>query len=262
MLFMVSTEIDPGKKFPEASSETPTTVFGRPIDDDAKEFNKAVVGTIKSVLFDTLFAGKDRDYARFYALETIARMPYFSYLSVLHLYETLGMWRKKEYLKIHFAEEWNELHHLLIMEELGGNKNFFDRLVAQVVSVGYFWIAYFLYIFNPTLAYNMNQAVEEHAYATYDEFLKENKEKLKLLPATGVAKDYYRDGDLYMFDEFQTATCEPRRPKCDTLYDVFVNIRDDEKEHINTMVSLQGGKQLHSVHDMDAECELSDDFFA
>jgi ubiquinol oxidase len=63
----------------------------------------------------------DRHYARFYALETIARVPYFSYLSVLHLYETLGWWRKADFLKIHFAESWNELHHLLIMEELGGN---------------------------------------------------------------------------------------------------------------------------------------------
>ena len=29
----------------------------------------------------------DRHYARFYALETIARVPYFAYTSVLHLYE-------------------------------------------------------------------------------------------------------------------------------------------------------------------------------
>ena len=26
-------------------------------------------------------------------------------------------------LKVHFAESWNELHHLLIMESLGGNLN-------------------------------------------------------------------------------------------------------------------------------------------
>ncbi|MEG4317993.1 MULTISPECIES: alternative oxidase [unclassified Microcoleus] len=55
-------------------------------------------------------------------LETIARVPYFSYLSVLHLYETLGYWRKADLLKVHLAETWNELHHLLIMEELGGDR--------------------------------------------------------------------------------------------------------------------------------------------
>jgi hypothetical protein len=30
---------------------------------------------------------------RFWALETVARIPYFSFISMLHLYETLGWWR-------------------------------------------------------------------------------------------------------------------------------------------------------------------------
>jgi len=239
--------------------ETPTSTFGKPISDDMIEFNKATVGFIKTMLFDTLFSG--RDYARFYALENIARMPYFSYLSVLHLYETLGMWRQKNYLKIHFAEEWNELHHLLIMEELGGNDQLFDRVVAQGVAIGYYWVVFFMYLFNPTLAYNLNEEVETHAYNTYDTFLKENEAKLKALPAPQVAKDYYRDGDLYMFDEFQTIVdCEDqeaRRPVCDTLYDVFVNIRDDELEHCKTMKHLQAGKVLTTIHEPEDECEIN-----
>jgi len=39
-----------------------------------------------------------------------------AFISVLHLYESFGWWRKADYLKVHFAESWNELHHLLIME--------------------------------------------------------------------------------------------------------------------------------------------------
>jgi ubiquinol oxidase len=56
-----------------------------------------------------------------------------------------------------------------------------------------------------------------------------------------VAKDYYRDDDLYMFDEMHATAKgkEIRRPKCDTLYDVFCNIRDDEMEHVKTMEYLQ-----------------------
>jgi len=69
-----------------------------------------------------LFFSEDRPIARFWLLETIARIPYFSYVSMLHLYETLGWWRQSSLRKVHFAEEWNELHHLLIMESLGGNK--------------------------------------------------------------------------------------------------------------------------------------------
>ena len=227
----------------------PSMKFGKPLDDNVKEFNKVSVGLLKNTIFDTAFGGKDRDYARFYALETIARVPYFSYLAVLHLYETLGSWRKANYLKIHFAESWNEMHHLLIMEELGGADKFFDRFLAQHISVAYYWIVVFLYLWNPTMAYNLNQAVEEHAFSTYDQFLKENEEELKKLPAPEVAKEYYRDGDLYMFDEFQTETCEPRRPKMVTLYDCFVAIRDDEAEHVKTMTYLQQDVELTSMND-------------
>jgi hypothetical protein len=39
-----------------------------------------------------------------------------AFISVLHLYETFGWSRKADYIKVHFAESWNEFHHLLIME--------------------------------------------------------------------------------------------------------------------------------------------------
>src|SRR6478672_13190809 len=80
----------------------------------------------------------NRSYPRFYVLETIARVPYFSYLSVLHLYETLGFWRKADWLKIHFSESWNELHHLLIMESLGGSSFCVDRLLARATALIYY----------------------------------------------------------------------------------------------------------------------------
>jgi ubiquinol oxidase len=131
---------------------------------------------------------------RFAALETIARVPYFSYTSVLHLYETLGWFRKKEYIQIHFAESWNELHHLLIMESLGGNELFIDRFVAQHIAFFYYWLVVLLYMVSPAVAYDLNKHVEEHAFSTYDEFIKLNGEELKLLPAPAVAIDYYQKG--------------------------------------------------------------------
>ncbi|MEH2246334.1 hypothetical protein [Nostoc sp.] len=33
---------------------------------------------------------RKRLYARFYVLETVARVPYFAFLSALHFYESLG----------------------------------------------------------------------------------------------------------------------------------------------------------------------------
>lgn len=40
---------------------------------------------------DVIYDG--RPIQRFWFLETVARMPYFSYISMLHLYESLGWWR-------------------------------------------------------------------------------------------------------------------------------------------------------------------------
>mmetsp|Transcript_2858 Transcript_2858/g.6413 ORF Transcript_2858/g.6413 Transcript_2858/m.6413 type:complete len:302 (-) Transcript_2858:298-1203(-) len=243
----------PPEEQQQRSDNNPSTKFGSPLSDPIKEANKFAVDFLKNTLFDTFFAGSDRDYARFYALETIARVPYFSYLSVLHLYETLGKWRRAKYLKLHFAESWNEMHHLLIMEELGGDANFLDRFLAQHVAFGYFALIVALYLLNPVEAYNLNQDVEEHAAATYDSYLKENAEKLKLLPAPQAAIDYYVDGDMYMFDEFQTS-CEMRRPVIENLYDVFVAIRDDELAHVKTMEMLQTELDVTSIHD--GECEV------
>ena len=218
-----------------------------PLDQPTKDHIKDLVKALKSYIFDFLFDGAiDRDFARFYALETIARMPYLSYLSVLHLFETLGQWRRADLLKVHFAEEWNELHHLLIMEELGGSEKWFDRFVAQHISFFYYFIIVAMYLFNPTMAYKLNQDVEEEAYTTYNNFLQTHEAYLKTQPAPVVAKKYYSREETYMFDSMHTgggaSELEPikrRRPVVKTLYDTFVAIRDDEWEHARTMAHLQ-----------------------
>ena len=91
------------------------------------------------------------------------------------------------------------------------------------------------------------------AVDTYSTFLKENKTRLKSLPAPRVAKSYYKSADLYLFDDFQVSkNVGTRRPPCDTLYDVFKNISEDEAEHVKTMVACQDyarlGKLVVSPH--------------
>jgi len=82
---------------------------------------KTITTLVDSLVFciDALY--KEKPYQRFYVLETIARVPYFSYISCLHFLETIGYHDNIGWLRIHWAEGWNELHHLLIMEELGGS---------------------------------------------------------------------------------------------------------------------------------------------
>merc|ERR1719469_1042736 len=243
----------------------PSSAFGEPIPPNISTFNKVAISFVKTNVFDAFFDATSksdsraevltRSYARFYALETIARMPYFSYLSVLHLYETLGLWRRADYMKVHFCESWNELHHLLIMEELGGNERYIDRFVAQHSAFFYYWFVIALYMSNPTLAYNLNQAVEEHACETYEKFLVEYETELKSKDAPKIAVEYYRDGNMYLFDEMHTCSdgaeygdtpmlkdeegIPRRRPKMETLHDAFMAIRDDEAEHAKTMEYLQ-----------------------
>jgi len=190
-------------------------------------------------LLDTLFDG--RAISRFFFLETVARMPYFSYISVLHLYESLGWWRRSaEAKRVHFAEEWNEFHHLLIMESLGGDQYWIDRFLAQHTAILYYWVLVGLFLVSPSIAYNFSELIEAHAVDTYAQFVDENETALRELPVPEVAMTYYGAPDLYLFDEFQTAR-EPgeRRPVISSLYDVFSCIRDDEAEHVNTMRACQ-----------------------
>merc|ERR1712050_533255 len=80
------------------------------------------------------------------------------------------------------------------------------------------------------------------------------EEDLKGLPAPTVARDYY-NGNTSSLQDMQTPNylcteqgkIEVTKPvrdmvkpiPCDTLYDVFVAIRNDEAEHANTMRFLQ-----------------------
>ncbi|CAI5983072.1 unnamed protein product [Closterium sp. NIES-65] len=195
-------------------------------------------------MLDVIFY--NRPIQRFWFLETVARMPYFSYISMLHLYETLGWWRiGMEVRKVHFAEEWNEMNHLKIMESLGGDRLWIDRFFAQHAAILYYWVLNFMFLVSPRTAYNFSELIEAHAVDTYGEFVDENAELLKTLPPSPAAIAYYNSDDLYMFDEFQTSRVpESRRPKIESLYDVFCAIRDDEMEHVKTMSACQ---QLDSV---------------
>eukprot|EP00884_Botryococcus_braunii_P010314 jgi/Botrbrau1/19284/Bobra.0073s0027.1 len=186
-------------------------------------------------MLDVVFA--NRPIQRFWFLETVARMPYFSYISMLHLYESLGWWRAgAELRKIHFAEEWNELHHLQIMEALGGDQLWIDRFLAQHAAIVYYWVLILFFLISPSQSYGFSELIETHAVDTYGQFVDENEELLKSLPPPRVALEYYKAGDMYLYDELQTASRDSlRRPPCRNLYDVFCNIRDDELEHVKTM---------------------------
>jgi ubiquinol oxidase len=233
-----------------------------PLDPRIYWMNKLTVDTIKGSV-DMFYNG--RDFARFYVLETVARVPYFAYLSVLHCRETLGVRAPdlRERMRTHYAESDNELHHLLIMESLGGNAFAADRAIAQTLAFFYYWYVVAVYSLSEQAAYHLSELIEDHAYATYDKFLKENEARLRAMPVPDVARQYYEADSPCWFDQFCT-TAEPGtpprrreledgccmtcpedkfdeatgRPRLASLYDVFVNVRNDEREHWKTLCNL------------------------
>jgi len=197
-------------------------------------------------LLDSLFDG--RPIARFWFLETVARIPYFSYSTMITLYETVGWWRRSaELKKVHAAEEWNEFHHLLIMEALGGDQRWVDRFVGQHSALLYYGACLLVWLISPTLAYNFSELIEAHAVDTYAEFLDANELALKAMSPPAIAVAFY-SGQLgeeagashhlgAERDADSAATALP--PPLTSLYDVFRRIRDDEARHVESMMSCQ-----------------------
>jgi hypothetical protein len=72
----------------------------------------------------------------------------------MHLRETFGERTPgdSERMRTHYAEADNELHHLLIMEELGGNSSVVDRTVAQTMAFFYYWYVSAVYAFSEQAA--------------------------------------------------------------------------------------------------------------
>jgi len=135
-----------------------------------KHFNLFVLNITVSII-DYLYRG--RHFQRFWVLEEVARAPYFAFLSVLHLRESLGL--RGEWhiylMKEHFEQSVNETEHLEFMESKGGNKYWIDRFVARHLVLLYYWINVFYYIVSPRSAYHLSYEIELHAADTYAHYL-------------------------------------------------------------------------------------------
>jgi len=132
-------------------------------------------------IIDFLYRG--RDYQRFWVLEEIARAPYFAFLSVLHLRESLGL-RGPEHLylmKEHFAQTLNETEHLEYMESRDGNRYWIDRAFARHLVLIYYWVNVVYYWLAPKSAYHLSYEVEIHAATTYAKYLAEKGPDEKIL---------------------------------------------------------------------------------
>ena len=134
-----------------------------------KQFNTWVLDTTIYIL-DFLYRG--RDFQRFWVLEVIARAPYFSFISVLHFRESLGL-RGADHIylmKEHFYQALNETEHLEEMEKRGGDQYWIDRFLAKHLVLVYYWIMVGYYLTSPEHAYDINMKIEKHAFETYTKY--------------------------------------------------------------------------------------------
>jgi ubiquinol oxidase len=191
-------------------------------------------GLVSVVVFLLDIVYKNRPVQRFWVLETVARVPYFSWMSVLHLYQSLGMWERYDWLTTHYAESYNEEHHLRIFEELGGNKVWADRAVAYHAALLYYWAVVVLYVVDAPAAYYMMAEIEKHAYDTYDKFLNSGHELLSQPAPLSAIMYYMGDDNRYLFEKFQPHCEIERRPKLQTVADVIREVRNDEMQHVLT----------------------------
>jgi len=242
-------------------------------------------------------------YERFYVVETLARVPYFAALSVLHLRETFGERRRFppsarrdddatadhariEHMRRQYAQADNRAQHLRIVESLIVDTaapptpapatpalSVWDRCLAQSLGMVGYWYVVLIYLFHDpsgTCVENLMDCLEQQAYSMYDQFLSDYPDELSslfssgtatmfdenntthphvvqdddVLPAITMARQYYEIENSYFLDVVasssaaaaaaskatRTTTSLRREPKLPltTLYDVFVNIRDDE----------------------------------
>ena len=145
-----------------------------------KQLNSFVLDNTVSII-DYLYRG--RHFQRFWVLEEIARAPYFAFLSVLHLRESMGL-RGPEHIYLmeeHFAQTLNETEHLEYMESRGGNAYWVDRAFARHLVLIYYWVNVVYYWVDPRSAYHLSYEVEIHAAETYAKYLAYNGPDEKIL---------------------------------------------------------------------------------
>lgn len=176
--------------------------------------------------------GKAPCYAKFKAIEVIARMPYQSWeVATYTLLTALYANEERAVALTHtsrFSREAqdNETMHVIVLAQIVKRLNCQNWprhvLVPLVFSFFYFCVLFVLYMVHRRAALELNFVFEDHAYREYQEFLVRDGERLRDTP---VFSDF-----LHLYGRnFRTE------------YELFESIRNDELVHRNrTIRELQG----------------------
>ncbi len=149
----------------------------------------------------TLIYGHKPSYAKFKAIEVIARIPYQSW--ELGVYTILTALYSNERRAIDLAKlnafsriaQDNETMHVVVLSQIVQRlrcEGFFRHtFIPFLFAFFYFWIVYILFLFSRRAALDLNYLFESHAYAQYSEFLQNEGDRLKQTPITSDFLAFY-----------------------------------------------------------------------
>jgi ubiquinol oxidase len=98
-----------------------------------------------------------------------------------------------------------KLHHLLIMESLGGNSLWSDRFVGYHAALAYYWFLIVVYFFSPRIAYQFMELLKATQSTHMALLFARIGSASRSFRLPNVARSYYSTGDLYLFDDFQVS---------------------------------------------------------
>ena len=210
----------------ELNDPTLRTEYARAYDSYKPGIVAQVLGWLL-VFSGTVVYGKKPSYAKFKAVEVIARIPYQSWevatytlLTGLYANEERAIALAKTSTFSRQAQD-NETMHVVVITQICKRMRctgfFRHTLIPLLFAFFYFWTIYILYMLSPKSALELNFLFESHAYAQYQEFLEREGERLR---------------DTPVMSDFLTFYGRNVRSE----YELFESIRNDELVHRNRSI--------------------------
>lgn len=183
--------------------------------------------------FGNLVYGSGPSYAKFKAIEVVARIPYQSWevaaytlLSAFYGNEKRAIELTKLSAFTRMAHD-NETMHVVVMTHIAKKHRcvglFRHMLIPLVFAFFYFWAIFVLYLFSRKASLELNYLFENHAYHQYDAFLKSEGDRLKHEPLMSEFLSFY--GREIMNE-----------------YAFFESVRNDELIHRNRSI-----REMHAA---------------
>ena len=105
------------------------------------------------------FCIKVEIFQRFWVLEEMARAPYFTFLSVLHFRESMGLRGPDHIYLMNILAKHLTKQNILNIWKVRCNAYWIDRAFCQNLVLIYYWIMVVYYGLFPVSAYDLNERV-------------------------------------------------------------------------------------------------------